>query len=306
MGKVTMINIKRALRSDRIMKALTGLSKQEFNELVDKFVKVLNRHRMNSKKGRKRAIGAGRKHTLRTPEEKLFYILFYMKCYPTFDLASFFFNVDRAQTCRWMHELLLILEQALQKELVLPKRQIRSIEEFEILFPEIMDIFIDAVERPTQRPKDSKKQREHYSGKKKRHTKKNIIISDENKEVLILTETEPGKDHDYKAFKRSQIPDNTPEDVTCWVDLGFMGIQKDYQSLDVVIPHKKPKNKELTRTQRDENRTIRGIRVVVEHTISGVKRLRCVSDIYRNRKPNTDDKFMLLASGVWNYHLKAA
>jgi len=45
---------------------------------------------------RKRAVGGGRRHTLKTPTDKLFFILFYLKCYPTFDLAGLLYGVDRA------------------------------------------------------------------------------------------------------------------------------------------------------------------------------------------------------------------
>jgi hypothetical protein len=49
---------------------------------------------------RKRAIGGGSKARLQTIEAKLFYILFYFKCYPTFDLSGILFDLDRSQ----MHE----------------------------------------------------------------------------------------------------------------------------------------------------------------------------------------------------------
>jgi hypothetical protein len=41
----------------------------------------------------------------------------------------------------------------------------------------------------------------------------------------------------------------------------------------------------------------------VENALAGVKRLRIVSDIFRNRVKNFDDLAMLMASGLWNYHL---
>ncbi|WP_303864395.1 transposase family protein, partial [Cylindrospermopsis raciborskii] len=53
---------------------------------------------------RKCAPGGGRKPTLRTIEEKQFYILLYCKCYPTFDLLlSVLFNFDRSCAHDWVH-----------------------------------------------------------------------------------------------------------------------------------------------------------------------------------------------------------
>ena len=50
-----------------------------------------------SQEKRQRAKGAGRKPRLETVESKLIYILFYFKCYPTFDLAGILFDLDRSQ-----------------------------------------------------------------------------------------------------------------------------------------------------------------------------------------------------------------
>ncbi len=94
-----MLNIRRALKSDRIMKSLTGLTGSEFSRLVPVYKEILTASAVE--KERERAPGAGVKHTLETAEEKLFYILFYVKCYPTSDVAGFFYDADRSQPCRW-------------------------------------------------------------------------------------------------------------------------------------------------------------------------------------------------------------
>lgn len=301
------INIERAKKSDRVMRALTGLNTKAFEALVKPFGQVLNKYvrQQAAVTIRQRAIGGGRTHTLATMEEKLFYILFYLKCYPTFDLAGFIYNVDRSQSFHWTHFLMSILQETLGRELVLPKRKIKSVEEFLQLFPEVKDVIIDGTERPIQRPKKKKQQRQHYSGKKTRHTKKNIVVADPNKRVLVLTPTKPGKHHDYHLFKKSELPEKIPKKIGVWVDLGFKGAEKDYD-LSLVIPHKKSKNNPLTDEKIQDNRVISGIRVIVEHAIAGIKRLNCVTNVYRNKKENVADKFMLLACGIWNYHLKAA
>ena len=75
-----MINIELAMRSDRILKSLTGLSVVKFKELVNYFeiiIKEESAKSVKSDKDRKRAIGGGKKHTLCDAEAKLFYILFY-------------------------------------------------------------------------------------------------------------------------------------------------------------------------------------------------------------------------------------
>ncbi len=62
---------------------------------------------------RKRAPGEGRKATLRTSRDKLFYMLLYCKCYSTFDLMSVLFGFDRSCAWDWVHGLFPVLEQTL-------------------------------------------------------------------------------------------------------------------------------------------------------------------------------------------------
>ncbi len=294
-----MFNIEKAKQSNRAMRAITGLDRLSFESLLLTFSQVLTK--VPRKKKRQRAIGGGRKHTLETAEEKLFFILFYMKCYPTFDLAALFYDVDRSQTYRWVVELLPILEKTLDRELVLPKRKITSLEEFMRLFPGVKDIIIDGTERPIQRPSSNKRQKRHYSGKKKRHTKKNIIVATPKKKILIVTPTKAGKKHDKSIFDKSDLSEKIPKDIGVWVDLGFKGIENN---LNVAIPHKKPRKSKLTDEQKADNKIISSIRVIGENAIGGIKRMRCVSDVCRNKRDDLKDDFILISSAIWNYHLK--
>jgi len=301
-----MFKLDRAKKSDRLMKALTGMTILEFESLVITFSLVFQKYQATRKKKRQRAMGGGRKHTLKTAAERLFFILFYIKCYPTMDLAGFLFGVDKSRIQRWVNELLPLLEETLGREVVLPARTINSVEEFVAQFPEVKDVFIDATERPVRRPGKNKAQKEHYSGRKKGHTKKSVVVGDEQGQVLMLPPTKPGRRSDYFRFKQSGIGDVLPPDVAAWVDLGFVGIEKDYPHLEVVIPHKKPKKGQLSPEQRQENTIIRHFRVKIEHTISRLKRFRAVADIYRNHNSHWADKFILIAAGLSNYHLRLA
>jgi hypothetical protein len=301
-----MLNIKRALRSDRLMKALTGLTIAEFERLLPDFTAGLNKSRAKAKKQRKRAVGGGRNHTLKTAADKLFFILFYLKCYPTFGLAGLLYDVDRSQAHRWVKTLLPVLDTVLGWQAVLPQRRIGSIEEFIQRFPAVKDVFIDGTERPVQRPQRAKSQRELYSGKQHEHTLKNLIVSDEDTRILWLTQTKPGARQDYFRFKQAGVGEVIPDDVGVWVDLGFVGIAKDFPGLQVVIPHKSSKHHPLTPEQKAENRVISAFRIRVEHAIAGIKRFRCLTDAYRNKGIVLADKFMLIACGLWNYHLLPA
>jgi DDE superfamily endonuclease len=283
------------------MKALTGLSYEEFTDLVPSFEQSIITLRMEEP-GRQRKVGGGQKGKLKTVEQKLFFILFYLKTYPTFDVLAAFFDRGRGRSCESVHFLTRALEKTLGRRLVLPKRKISSIKEFMEAFPEVKDVFLDGTERRVEKPKKKKRHNKLYSGKKKGTTRKNIIVADEKKRVLVLTPTKSGRRHDKRLADKVLLAEHIPKDVTAWTDTGFKGIERVHGN--TLMPHKATKKKPLTDEQRQENRLISHFRVTAEHAIAGIKRLRSVSDVYRNKKANFDDTFMLLAAGIWNFHLQ--
>ena len=70
-----------------------------------------------------------------------------------------------------------------------------------------------------------------------------------------------------------------------------------------MIPFKKPKGGALSEVEKKFNKVIAQCRVLSEHTIGGIKRLRCVIDIFRNKRAVMADTFMKLACGIWNLHV---
>jgi hypothetical protein len=78
------------------------------------------------------------------------------------------------------------------------------------------------------------------------------------------------------------------------------------ESVNIHLPHKKPRGGELGDRQKQENRTLSQSRVVCENAFAGVKRYNAVSVIYRNRVEDFDDHLMLTAAGLWNFYLMAA
>jgi len=159
-----MIDLEKILKQDRQIRAMTGLNRKAFESLLPSFEEAYQQ--MLEKKRRWRTLGGGRKATLKTSADKLFFILLYCKCYPTFDLMSVLFGFDRSCAHDWVHRLGQILETALGKKQALPERKIHSIEDFLAKFADIQEVIIDGTERPVQRPKDAEQQKEHYSGKK--------------------------------------------------------------------------------------------------------------------------------------------
>ena len=71
----------------------------------------------------------------------------------------------------------------------------------------------------------------------------------------------------------------------------------------IKMPTKKPKGKQLSAVQKEENRKISGFRILVEHAIGGVKKCRIVKDRFRYRKFGFDDLIMLIACGLHNFRI---
>jgi hypothetical protein len=214
------------------------------------------------------------------------------------------FNFDRSCAHDWVHRLLWVLETTLGEKQVLPVRKLRSMAEFTQRFPDVKEVIVDGTERPVQRPQNRERQKEYYSGKKKRHTCKQITVSTRKKRVIILTKTRAGNIHDKRLLQESEIVQYIPDEVAIEGDLGFQGLQKEF--VNVHLSHKKPKGKELTQQQKQENRELSRQRVVCEHAHAGIKRYNSVYCVYRNRVPDFDDHLMLVAAGLWNFYLDAA
>lgn len=134
-GWTTMFDYYNSIRSERQLKSLTGLGKKQFEELLLAFSESLTEisdeaYRKNRTK-RSRRPGGGRKGQLVSAKNKLFFILFYLKNYPTFDVLGFVFDLNPSNAEENVKKLLPILERAQSKLNVLPFRSIKSDSELE-------------------------------------------------------------------------------------------------------------------------------------------------------------------------------
>jgi hypothetical protein len=71
-----------------------------------------------------------------------------------------------------------------------------------------------------------------------------------------------------------------------------------------VSAEKKPRGKELTPEEKEENRKLSRVRVRVEYALAGVKRSRSVKDELRNTKEGFSDLLMKAACGLHNLRLE--
>lgn len=141
--------------------------------------------------------------------------------------------------------------------------------------------------------------RNHVTAVKKTHNVKNNLLCTPDKRILWLSQTYEGHVHDKRIVDEQPI--SLPTGITLWQDTGFLG--HNPKNVTVKMPAKKPKGKDLSDTQKKENRKISGFRILVEHAIGGIKKCRIVKERFRCRKLGFDDLVMLIACGLHNFRI---
>lgn len=201
--------------------ALTGLARREFDELLPVFEQALPKPRKRRKR-RQRAVGGGRKPALPTMADKLLFILVYTKTYPLQAVQAHLFGMSQPSANRYIRQLLPVLAQALDTLGVMPERDGQAVAAHERRQGEAKDLIIDGVERRRQRPKHRETQAIHYSGKKKAHSDKNVVVvNTQTKRVSFLSQTLPGSVHDKKVADHANI--RYRKNTTLRSDLGLLG-----------------------------------------------------------------------------------
>ena len=286
-----------------VFQSFTGLTLLAFYKLLTSFEQAYEDDLVDRERERgvprQRERGGGRTGAFKRLEDKLIFILFYFKFYPVQEVQGFFFGMGQSQAWEWIHRLTPILNRALGYEKQLPARKTRDIQQILESCPGL-EFIMDGTERPIRRPKDKERRKKYYSGKKKRHTLKNNVVSDKRtRKVKVLSKTCEGKKHDKKLADEQALC--FPKGSKVWKDTGFQG----YEPEDVITyqPKKKPKGKELTSEEKEQNRLISSERIGVEHSIGGVKVFAIVREIYRNMTIGFEDLIMETACGLHNLRL---
>lgn len=223
-----MLTYEELKKNDRKFVSLTSLTPEEFEYLLPAFEQAYRQVFPDSKtktgQKRERKPGGGRKGALASIEQKLLFALVYQKSYPVQSVMGELFGIGQSQANEWIHRLLPILKQALDDLGYAPERDPKKFKKSEQGQKDARKAIIDGTERRRQRPKDAKKQAEYYSGKKKIHSEKNVVIATvEKKRVSFLSQTYPGKTHDKKVAETENI--TYPEHMTLLKDTGFQGYE---------------------------------------------------------------------------------
>src|SRR5512144_65289 len=209
--------------------AATGLTVAEFKRLLSAFEAAYEdlypRHLTAAGAERQRQAGGGAKGELAGWEAKLLFILVSQKTHPLQTMQALHFGLSQPQAHYWIHRLLPVVQRALQTLGMRPERDASPVATSPLaLEGDVLAMVMEGTERRRQRPQDPTRQREHYSGKKKTHTDKHILLGNETtSKVIYLSPTVAGKTHDKTAADEAAIayPVNALRDK----DTGFQGYE---------------------------------------------------------------------------------
>lgn len=143
----------------------------------------------------------------------------YDRCYVTQEFIGFFYRVDTSAIRRAIKRT-----EARAKHLFGVKREPWLSRE------ETAAVMIDCPEQPIQRPSDDASQRQHYSGKKKRHTLKTEYFVNEKDRIADVSESDPGSRHDLNIRR---IGPDLPTEARAYAGSSYQGYDREHSTLDI-------------------------------------------------------------------------
>jgi hypothetical protein len=254
---------------------ITGLSVRQFDDLANKI-------RPSFQELEQSKLLPGRKSHLPTLEDKLLCVLIYYRTYITHTFLGYLFHLHNSNICRLIRKI----EPLLAGKITITKDRSLTAEK-------LIELLVDLSEQATQRP--IKRQKDSYSGKKKRHTIKTEIVMEGSGKIVSVSKSHKGRRHDFKIRKGEKL---LPMQSIKKADSGYQGWQK--MQSNVVIPYKRSKKKTLTKQEREHNRKLASSRVKIEHKIRQIKVFKIMSEVYRNFQRKYNLRFNIIA-GIVNF-----
>ena len=299
-----MLSYQEIKTNERRLLALTSLLPCEFEYLLAHFAPISERYfRYHTYGGKKRKIVKHKPQVdekLAASEDKLLFLLIYLKTNSLQELQAAFYGVSQGQVSIWIRVFSSLLDQTLLKMGLSPARDSEALKKQLAQHPDTVFTH-DATQRPIGRKTDYQAQKEDFSGKSKDHSDKNELLCDDGAQILYLSPTYPGSVHDKTLLDAEQI--QWPSGICLRQDSGYQGYAP--KNVTIIQPTKKPPQAELTPQQKQENKHISKQRVIVENAIAGVKRLRILKDRIRLKAYHLKDQIMTIGCALHNLRVKS-
>jgi hypothetical protein len=155
-------------KNERQFQSVTGVSLTVFKNLNHFFsedLKVYYEHFTMDGTPRKRKMSIRKDGVLCTTEDKLYFILSYLKNNTLQETQASNWGMKQPQCNLWIHFLLRRLFVTLEGMKLVPAEDSESLVK---LLEILQTLYLDGTERSIQRPLHEEEQKRHYSGKKKR------------------------------------------------------------------------------------------------------------------------------------------
>lgn len=299
------------VRRPSAFRSLTGMTPDEFDNLLAAFQASQDRLRNNSQatrrgQPRRRAPGAGHPHR-HDDRHRLLLALVWLRIYPTYEVLGFFFNLHKRNAQLNVRDVLAILETLDAFPFDRPglqRKKLRSAEEVMTAFPEVR-VLIDSKEQRVNRPTGYDAQKPYYSGKKKAHTLKTQVVVDPCGRIEAVGGSVPGgANHDLSLLCGSGVLEQLAAGEAVMVDKGYVGVQNYYADLAVVIPFKASRGHPLTAEQKAFNREVARYRIVVEHTMAQLNRFTVLRQVFRGQQRERHSQVTRVVAKLVNRRLR--
>ena len=254
------------------------------------------RQRIEQTKMRFLASGGGRKPILSTQAE-VGLCLFYLRHLPTFEILGLQFGISKTSANDRFHYWLRILGEILPASLLEQvKNQTSDYEVVKELLTEF-ELLVDSTEQHTERPGEYKEQKKFFSGKKKKHTFKNkFIVIPQADDIVDVIVGLPGPVSDINLLREQQKKFAPAQK--------FKGDKAYIGEKNVATPHKKHKNRELSATQKQENKVFSSNRIIIEHMIRLIKVFQIAAQRFRLH-PQTYQQVIFTVCGLVRFRIGA-
>lgn len=274
-------------RSKRIL----GISYKQFLQLVQQATLRQSQEpqRIEQIKMRINASGGGRKPIL-SSESEIGLCLFYLRHLPTFEVLGLQFGISKTSANDIFHYWLRILREILPASLL---EQVKNQPSDLMVVQELLtefELLVDSTEQHRDRPREYKEQKKFFSGKKKKHTFKNqFIILPEVRDIVDVIVGRAGPASDINLLREQQ--------KKFLITQKFKGDKAYIGEKNVATPHKKPKSRELSEIQKQENKAFSSSRILIEHLIRLVKVFQVAAQRFPLR-PQTYQQVILTVCGL--------
>lgn len=274
------------------IKRLLGIDYDQLGQLIEKGKLLHQRKQEEIEKKKIRIIQAGGgNHPKLSAEEQIILMLVYLRHNLSFQILGLLFQVSESTA----HNLFNYWQNIFQEDLPpsLLEQVKKSPEEMEKIREELTsyELIVDSAEQVIERPLDYEAQKEYYSGKQKRHTfKSQFVVLPKGVDIVDVVVGKPGPMSDIKICRQTLNRFDTQQ--------LFSGDKAYIGEPQITTPSKKPKNGELTSSQKAENKTLSSKRIFVEHLIRVVKIFKIVQERFRLQKSRYNSVILTVCSLV--------